>query len=147
MFSGAETDSPPDICSVRVTVQLAVPYMFAVVLKVRCPVAPIAGASANRLAPDAHSTVKASVSDSPRPEEISVAHAALYAPESSATDISAPAVNDGGSFSAANSVRVQHACHHDFKVKRAMCILEQMCALACHVWGHSNQMHITCNSC
>jgi hypothetical protein len=100
MLNGAETDRPLAICSVSVTVQLAVPNLSALGVKLRRPVVFTAGATANRLAPELQLTVKANGSDSPGPEEMLVAQAALYAPESSATVTAAPAVKEGGSFTA-----------------------------------------------
>jgi hypothetical protein len=100
MVRGASADRPPPICSVSVTVQLALPNLSAAGVKVRQPAVLTAGATSNRLAPELQLTVKASGSDSPGPEEMLVAQAALYAPESSAIATAAPAVKDGGSFTA-----------------------------------------------
>jgi hypothetical protein len=104
MVSGLESDRPPAICSVSVTVQLAVPNMLAAGVKLSCPAVLTAGATANSPALAVlQLTVNASGSDSPGPEEMLVAQAALYAPESSArVTVAAPAVKLGGSFTAAH---------------------------------------------
>jgi hypothetical protein len=78
MVSAAAADRPPAICSVSVTVQLALPNMLAAGVKVRRPVAFTAGVTANRAALAVlQLTVNASGSDSPGPEEMLVAQTAL----------------------------------------------------------------------
>jgi hypothetical protein len=107
MVSGLVTDSPPAVCSVSVTVQLAEPNWSTPGVKVRRPVALLtAGATAKKPAAARQLTVKASGSVSPGPAEMLVAQAALYAPESSLTGTTAvPGENDGGSFTAGKSAR------------------------------------------
>jgi hypothetical protein len=94
-------------------VQLAVPNLFVPVEKLRWPVEFTAGATANRLAPELQLTVNARGSDSPGPEEMLVAQAALYAPESSATVTAAPAAKEGGSFTASAERQQQQSIHAD----------------------------------
>jgi hypothetical protein len=92
---------PPAICSANVTAQLVAPDASAAGVKLKTPATDSLGATANR-AGLLHVIANASGSDSPGPDEMLVAHAALYAPESSATvTVAGPAVKLGGSFTAA----------------------------------------------
>jgi hypothetical protein len=86
------------ISSASVTLQLASPNALSAGVKVRRPAASTAGPTANNPAAAAlQLTVKASGSDSPGPEVMLLAQAALYAPESSVTvRVAGPAVNEGG---------------------------------------------------
>jgi hypothetical protein len=104
MFSGSLTDRPPAIVSASVTVQLTLPNILAAGVKLMRPVKSIAGAISNKVVVAAlQLTVKPSGSDSPGPEVMLLAQAALYAPESSATVmVAGPAVKEGASFTAAN---------------------------------------------
>jgi hypothetical protein len=103
--------TPPATCSTSNTEQLAEPDASAVGVNVRTPVTDSLGATANRVEL-LQLTVNASGSDSPGPEEMLVAQAALYAPESSATvTVAAPAVKLGGSFTAAAATQcTEHIC-------------------------------------
>jgi hypothetical protein len=129
MDSGAVADRPPVICSVSVTVQLALPNMLAAGVKVRRPVVFSAGATANSAVAELQLTVNASGSDSLGPEEMLVAHAALYAPESSATVTVPPAVKEGGSFTAERRTRAQ--CTHS---RHKVCV-------SWNAGMHVNMMH------
>ena len=112
MLRGPGTDRPPVICSVSVTVQLALPNMLAPGVKVRKPVAFMVGATVNRLAPELQVTLNANGSDSPGLDKMLVAQAwaTLYAPESSATVTAAPAVKLGGSFTASRWHKGSEGC-------------------------------------
>jgi hypothetical protein len=95
---------PPAICSVKVTEQLVDPDASAAGVKLSTPATESLGATANREGL-LQLTANASGSDSPGPEVMLVAQAALYAPESSAIATTGPAVKLGGSFTAAEEVR------------------------------------------
>jgi hypothetical protein len=77
---------PPSPASASVTVHLLLPNALAAGLKLSTPAASTAGATANSAAAALSQVVlKVTFCSSPGPAEMSVAQAALYAPESSAT--------------------------------------------------------------
>lgn len=96
-------DRPPGICSVRRTVQLALPNMSGPGVKVRLPVTALiaGGTEKSPTVAEEQLRVNASGSVSPGPGEMPVAQMALYAPESSATvTVALVRLKLGGSFTA-----------------------------------------------